>query len=452
MSPRQRLLGTAAKPQLPRRTVRLRLTVLYGALFLVSGAALLGFTYLLVDHTHSRNLVTIRGRGAPGQATHFLYGFGATSPPSPPPGTPESLLARTKELRAQADRQRASELSTLLVDSGIALGIMTILSVLLGWLVAGRVLAPLRTMTATTRRISERSLHQRLALEGPDDELKELGDTIDGLLERLEAAFDAQRRFVANASHELRTPLTVMRTSLDVAAAKPGPVQPQVMVLTDKLREGLDQADRLLESFLILARAQHGTLPDQSEVSLTKAVSGAIAARAGAIEDKGLDVRVDIDELRVRGSETLLARMIGNLIDNAVRHNERSGWVRVSGTAQNGTVRVVIESGGERLDEEKVRELAAPFRRLAADRTSSADGFGLGLSIVAAIAAAHGGSVELHALREGGLQVIISLPRRGVALGERDAAATPGAAVGEPGAAVETAGGSRGTAEPEVPA
>jgi signal transduction histidine kinase len=448
----------AARPHLPRRTVRLRLTVLYGALFLISGAALLGVTYLLVDHTQSRNFVTIRSRGAPGTATHIYYGSGATSP-SPPPGTPESLLARTRELRAQADRQRSSELSTLLVDSGIALAIMTVLSVLLGWFVAGRVLAPLRTMTAATRRISERSLHQRLALEGPDDELKELGDTIDGLLERLEAAFDAQRRFVANASHELRTPLTVMRTSLDVAAAKPGPVPPETIVLTDKIRHGLDQADRLLESFLILARAQHGALADQSEVSLTKAVSDAIAARAGAIAEKKLDVHVDLDDLRVRGSETLLGRMIGNLIDNAVRHNEQSGWVRVSGTNKDGTVRVVIETGGERLDEEQVRELAAPFRRLAADRTSSAEGFGLGLSIVAAIATAHGGNVELHALAEGGLQVIVALPRQGVTPPEDHATEAPGAAVAGPrapvagpGAGPQAAGAKRSTAKPEVPA
>ena len=227
-------------PSLPRRTVRLHLTLLYSSLFLASGVGLLAMTYVLVAQRISGP---------------FSLNISGGAPPS---GTPSraSTSPVAQLLRAQA----AADLDQFLVQSGIALAIMAVVAIVLGWVVAGRVLRPLQTMTATTRQISEENLHERLALQGPPDELKDLGDTIDGLLARLEAAFDAQRRFVANATHELRTPLTMMRTSLDVAVGKPGPVPPEVNVLAGKLREGLDQADRLVESFLALARAQQGAL------------------------------------------------------------------------------------------------------------------------------------------------------------------------------------------------
>jgi signal transduction histidine kinase len=287
---------------------------------------------------------------------------------------------------------------------------MVVVAIALGWVVAGRILRPLQTMTATTRQISEENLHERLALPGPPDELKDLGDTIDGLLARLETAFDGQRRFVANAAHELRTPLTMMRTSLDVAVGKPGPVPPEVNVLAGKLREGLDQADRLVESFLALARAQQGTLTNLESVSLPQLVSAALAVRSDAIADSGLGVWQTMGDADVIGSETLLARMVENIIDNAIRHNTPGGFIGVA-TEVDGTIaRLVVESGGPLLDERKVQELGRPFQRLGADRTASDRGIGLGLSIVAAIAAAHGGSLGLHARPAGGLRVVITLP------------------------------------------
>ena len=192
------------------------------------------------------------------------------------------------QLQAQAAAGHAAALNQLLAESAIALGVMTVVSVVLGWLVAGRVLRPLRVMTATARAISADDLSGRLAVPGPGDELKDLGDTIDGLLHRLEIAFAAQRRFAASASHELRTPLAMMRTSVDVAVAKPGPVPAELTVLAGKLREGLDQADRLVENLLLLARAQHGASDGQETIPLGPLLAGAIDARAGLIASMGL--------------------------------------------------------------------------------------------------------------------------------------------------------------------
>jgi signal transduction histidine kinase len=361
---------------LPARSVRLRLTALYGSLFLVSGAGLLAITYLLVRGAATTTTATTRTPGGPG------------------------LIAT----------QHSLDLHQQLVQSGIALAIMTIVSAALGWLVAGRVLRPLRAMTLATRRISEDNLHDRLALRGPADELKELADTIDGLLERLQAAFESQRRFVANASHELRTPLAMMRTTLDVAVAKPAGVPPQLQALDANLRQDLDHADRLLEGFLMLARAQHGTVTDQTSVALQRIVDAALAARSDAITDKQIEVQTVLAPVRVIGSEMLLERMVENVIENAVRHNQPNGFINVVCEIHNGAARLIVESGGAVLDERSVAQLAQPFRRLGVERTHSENGVGLGLSIVAVVAAAHGGALELHARSRGGLRVQITVP------------------------------------------
>ncbi|HUA07127.1 MAG TPA: HAMP domain-containing sensor histidine kinase [Solirubrobacteraceae bacterium] len=369
-------------PALTQRSVRLRLTALYGGLFLVSSAGLLALTYLLVLNATAGGFVTtVTGT--------------AITPSGAPAGTATS---------------HAIELHQLLVQSGIALAIMTVVSTALGWIVAGRVLAPVRKMTEATRRISDENLHERLAMSGPRDELTELAATIDELLDRLEVAFDAQRRFVANASHELRTPLAMMRTSLDVAIAKPTPIPAEVSALDGKLREGLDQADRLLESFLILARAQHGAPDDDASVSLAELVEAALRDRRVVIAEKGIDVHVSLAAAMIAGSGTLLSRMVENVIDNAVLHNEPSGFIVVESEVDGGVVRLCVENGGRRLDDGGVEQLGRPFQRLGAERTGSSDGVGLGLSIVAAVAAAHGGGLELRARSAGGLRVEITLP------------------------------------------
>ena len=374
-------------PMFRRRSVRLRFTALYGVVFLLSGAGLLAIANLVA-------LGSVRVTRA--------------APVQPQRTAPEQAQAHIAQLQAQLAEQNATQTRQLLVGSLIALGVMVAASVVLGRLVAGRVLRPLRTMTAATRRISADNLHERLAVPGPSDEVKDLADTIDELLERLEGAFAAQRRFVANASHELRTPLTTMRASLDVAVAKPEPAPPSTVALVSRLRTELDQVDRLLESFLVLARTQHGELPDRTTVSPGVLVSAALADRAADVAARGLTVREDLDPVRVRGSATLLRRMVDNVVDNAIRHNVEGGWIRVATSPVGEAARLVVETGGEILDQGQVAELAQPFRRLGADRMGS--GAGLGLSIVAAIAAAHGGDLELSARPSGGLRVSISLP------------------------------------------
>jgi signal transduction histidine kinase len=381
---------------LPRRTVRLRLTALYGVLFLVSGAVLLAITSGVVE---SRSSV---------EATQA-----AQQPPLSPLAQAQAQIQQLRhQLAAETAQVNRGVSHNLLIGSAVALGIMTVLSVLLGWLIAGRVLRPLREMTAATQRISADSLDERLAMPGPDDELKELGDTIDGLLERLESAFAAQRRFVANASHELRTPLTTMRASLDVAVAKPAPVPAQTIALAGRLRTELDRVDALLDGFLVLARAQHGQLPGRSVLSLDYVVSAALAARASDIAAKGLTVQHarSSEGAWVEASQALLCRMADNVIANAIVHNPEGGWISVVTAGGGRFARLVVENGGEVLDAQQVAQLGQPFRRLGADRTGSDTGSGLGLSIVAAIASAHRGRLDLQARPGGGLRVSITLP------------------------------------------
>jgi signal transduction histidine kinase len=368
------------------RTVRLRFTLLYAAVFLASAVGLLVLTNLL-----SGTKVT---EPAPGQIA--------------PVGSPDQRIA---QLQAQLADAGTEQTTRLLTGSLTALVVMAAVSVLLGRALAGRVLRPLREITAATRRISAENLHERLAVPGPRDEVKELADTVDGLLARLEAAFDAQRRFVANAAHELRTPLATMRASLDVAVAKPEPLPAQTRALAERLRPELDRVDHLLEGFLALARAQHGALDDQVAVPLADLVTDALAARADRIAERGLTVRTDTAPVRTTGNPALLARLAENLVDNAVAHNHDGGWIRVAtSTAAGATVRLVVETGGAVLDPAQVVGLAQPFRRLAADRTGSDGGSGLGLSIVAAVVEAHGGRLVLDARPDGGLRVTVTLP------------------------------------------
>lgn len=365
---------------LPRPTVRWRLTLLYSLIFLSCGAALLAITY-------------------------WLFANYAYTPPKEP-NNPVML-----QLLTAMSVVRSNGLHRLQLYSGIALAIMALVSVVLGWVVAGRVLAPLRTITATADRISDTNLHERLAMSGPRDELRLLADTIDRLLARLEAAFEAQRQFVANASHELRTPLAMMRTTLDVATAKPGGVLAQTRELDAELRVDLDHADQLLESFLTLARAENGQLDERNQVALEPLIRCALSDRSDQIAARELTVETDLDAVEVAGSPTLLRRMLENVIENAVRHTEPGGLVEITlAPLGERQARVIIGSGGPVLDQEAVTRLAQPFKRLSQDRTGSQDGHGLGLSIVAAVAAAHDGQLDLQARAQGGLRVQITLP------------------------------------------
>ena len=416
----------------PRRTVRLRLTALYGGLFLASGAGLLAITYALVAGQPMRAFFQVAGtvRGsvtllpakarvlvpppAPGGVFITRAARGGPTPPQLPSAVRallrNALPGNVNFLAFQATLPTPGELHRLLIESGIALALMAVVSIGLGWLVAGRVLRPLRAMTVTARQISEESLDERLAVHGPADELKDLGDTIDGLLARLETAFEAQRRFVANASHELRTPLAMMRTSLDVALGKPSPVPAEVTVLAGKLGEGLDQADKLLEGLLLLARAQQGGVGEITEVSLRSLVAEALDADRAEIVRRGLVVDDGTVEGDVTGNETLLARLVANVVDNAVRHNVPGGRVHISSGSRGARARLVVESDGAVIPQEEAQHLGEPFYRLGAERVANNDGTGLGLSIVRAIANGHSGSLQLQARPEGGLRVVVELP------------------------------------------
>jgi signal transduction histidine kinase len=403
------LAGSLRRSLRVRRTVRLRLTAMFAILFVLAGAALLAITSgLVVGRSTSQAVSAV---GAP--ASQILQ-----------PGLRQSAR-QTRQLGAPVSAGNGSgQLShQLFLSSLIALGIMAVVAGVFGWVLAGRALRPLRIITATARRISEDNLDERLAFGGPQDELKDLADTIDGLLERLEGAFAAQRRFVANASHELRTPLATMRASLDVAIAKPEPPPPQTVALADRLRAELDRVDELLEGFLVLARAQHGALPDLAAVSLGDLATAALAVRAGAIAARSLTVRASISPgtAWVTGSQALVSRMVDNVVDNAIVHNEPGGWISVVAGAQDRVASVVVENGGSILDQCQVAQLAQPFRRLgrggpSSGRIATGGGSGLGLSIVAAIAAVHGGALDLTARPEGGLRVVITLPLASPAL------------------------------------
>jgi signal transduction histidine kinase len=369
-----------------------RLASFYFGVFLLSGAGLLAAT-VSIWHGTSARAVSAHPVPGPGASHHIRV-------PSPAP----SPLAV----------QHSSDFHNLLIAAAMALGLMAALSVVLGWLAAGRFLKPLRTITTTTRRISATNLNQRLNLTGPEDELKELGDTFDDLLSRLETSFEAERLFVANASHELRTPLTTMRASLDVAMAKPGQQPPQMVALSERLRREMDHVDLLLDSFLTLAQAQGAPVSETSVVPISDLAYAALERRSQAISLLGLQVGQEVSPLAgAQGSEILLARLVDNLVDNAVKHNQRGGWLSVKSEAEGNKVFFIVENGGALLAQDQVDGLARPFRRLGPNRTGSEKGTGLGLAIVKSIAEAHGGALSLRARADGGLRAVVTLPLAG---------------------------------------
>lgn len=331
-----------------------------------------------------------------------------------PKGAAEVLKQRLASgniaLTFQTDLPTPGELRTLLEELGVALALMVLVSVGLGWAMAGRVLRPLRTMTATARQISEENLHERLAVSGPQDELKDLADTIDGLLTRLDTAFEGQKRFVANASHEMRTPLAMMRTSVDVALAKPGGPTPEVAALGHKLEEGLDLADRLLEGLLVLARAQKGAVGQPEEIALGPLVRRAFETGAAAADEKALRLDNRVVTGRVRGNPLLVTRAVANLVDNAVRHNVQGGTVRAEIEQRPASTVLVVENTGPVVPPDALAHLGEPFYRVGGERLVGTGGIGLGLSVVQAVAAAHGGALRLRAPAQGGLRAELELP------------------------------------------
>ncbi len=348
--------------------MRARLTALYGALFGLSGALLLGVSYWLVARHFHRTL---------------------------PHAVAQATLS---DLRGQ---YALALVGTLLV------------AVALGWVVAGRVLRPLAEITATARRVSQDRLDERIALEGPHDELRELADTFDEMLDRLAAGFSAQKRFVANASHELRTPLTVMRAEVDVSLADPDAGVGELRAMAETVREATIECEQLLESLLMLARSEAG-IERRAEVDLVEAARRAIAQRAGEALEHEVELRYagPAQRLLVDGDPRLLGRLVANLVDNAVRHNVDGGWATVELRQEDGPpacALLTVSNGGAPVPAEAAVRLLEPFQRLAR-RGDGPPGAGLGLSIVRSVAVAHGGSVDVRARPGGGLEVSARLP------------------------------------------
>jgi signal transduction histidine kinase len=310
-------------------------------------------------------------------------------------------------------------LARLRTQYAIALAAMTGLSVLLGWGVAGRVLRPLQRITATAQRVSQDNLDERIGLEGPRDELKELADTFDGMLERLSGAFASQRRFVANASHELRTPLTVIRTELEVTLADPNATTGELRTMAETVRDATLETERLIQALLTLARSEGGA-PRRDALDLADAARLALAQTGSEAAARHLDVRPTLDPAPVRGDRRLLERLVANLVENAVGHNREGGTVEVRTSQAAGRSTVEVRNDGEVIPPEALSALLEPFQRLDRGARGDGVGLGLGLSIVRSVAEAHGGSVELRARPSGGLVVRVSLPERDGAIPDVD--------------------------------
>jgi two-component system sensor histidine kinase VanS len=383
--------------RLPSRTVRLRLSLLYGGLFLVSGVALLAATYLIFRNTTGVDLIV------PSGASHrpAVPGAGNGAPLNP------DALRHVRQVFDAAVQRNAHGLHQGLLDCGIALAIMTVVSIALGWLVAGRVLRPLRTMTATTRQISEHNLNERLALSGPRDELKDLADTVDSLLARLEAHVGEQQRFAANASHELLTPLAVTQTLLDVARNDANRVNGE---LVKTLHAVNTRAIDLTQALLLLSRAdQRSFTPEHVDLSLI--AEEATEALLPLAEKRGISIETSGDVTATSGSHALLLQLTTNLVHNAIVHNlPHHGTVWVKTSAHPETVVLAVENTGEQLTPQLVATLAEPFQRGTQRIRADHAGVGLGLAIVNSITHAHHGALTLTPRTTGGLCVSVRLP------------------------------------------
>lgn len=375
--------------RLPHSTIRTRIALVYGGVFLVLGTALLATVNLASRAGTDSQARAIAATAVVAQPGYVANGPLVTRHRLGPP----TVYDLTDHVSDAAGHQ-------LLIWSGAALLVMTAFAVGVGWWTAGRVLRPVHAMTAKARRLSEHTLHERIASSGPDDELKELGDTLDALLGRLEKAFDSQRRFIANASHELRTPLATQRAAIQVGLDDPTP--DDLVRTRQTLLDNNRRSERLIEGLLVLARSERGLATSEQEaVELDRVVAEEAARHPG--------VRLGTAPCRVRGNRLLLARLTANLLANAVTYNVPGGSVAVSLTAAGDGVLLEVRNTGPVVDPADIPGLFEPFRR-GEGRDRMGPGSGLGLSIVRSIALAHGGTVTAVPGPEGGLAVTVRLP------------------------------------------
>jgi signal transduction histidine kinase len=354
---------------MPRHTLQLRLTLLYAGPFLVCGAALLAIPLVGTKHT-----VPAGSQGGVG--------------PSAPQGT---------------------NLHLPLTASAIGLAVMVVISLVLGWLIAGRFLRPLRTITATARDISANNLHRRLSLSGRNDEFTQLAETLDDLFERLEASFNSQRHFVANASHELRTPLTAERTLLQVALADPDATAETLRsTCQDVLTLGQHQ-ERLIEALLTLATSQQG-IEQREPFDLADIAGNVILARRQEAQRRGIQVDTTLATAPAAGDPHLVESLVANLVDNALRHNAAGGRIEIATTTTAGGASITVSNTGPVIPPGEVERVFQPFQQLGSERIRHTDGHGLGLAIVRAIASAHRATLTPRARPEGGLTIEVNFP------------------------------------------
>jgi signal transduction histidine kinase len=399
------------RARLPRPTIRLKLTLWYGGMFLLAGALLVTLTYFLVREgfepsQHSVRQIVAERLGIPpdqlepGSPIRLVF---------PQPGLePAGGVAGWRLIRDIQAEQMQQQLNGLLMWSGVALAIMAVVSLGLGWIVAGRLLRPVHELTGMARRLSESTLHERIKLQRPHDELKELADTFDAMLERLDRAFAGQRQFVANASHELRTPLTIIRTELDVALADPGLSREELEATGAAIREALARSEEVIDGLLVLARSD--ALADTEAVDLAELARESFEQHAAEADEAELGAELALSPAVVDGDRRLLGRMVDNLVQNAVRHNERRGWIKARTEQTERFVSMTIANGGPLVSAEDAPRLFERFFRTDASRSRRTGGTGLGLSIVKAVAEAHHGSVVAAPLADGGLEVRVTLP------------------------------------------
>lgn len=380
-------------------TIRTRLSLLYAGAFFAASVALIAFIYLFLGQVIDQQFM-IR-----------------TAPGSPPlEATADEMDQGRRIIDVMIRRARVDTLQTMLIVSGIIAAIMTVIAGAIGWLVAGQALQPLRDITATARRVADRSLHERIALAGPNDEIKNLADTLDEMLERLDRSFDSQRRFVANASHELRTPLTIARTLIEVALLDEK-ADDKIKQLGTTLLAVNKRHEKLTDGLLTLASSEQRAA-DFHPVDLGEVAGHAVADLQPLADRVGIALETDFRSGIVMGDAFLLERLVQNLIENGIQYNApEDGWVRARTRTDAGTVELVVENTGPAIPAYEVPGLFEPFRRLAAtDRLAGAArgttvrGAGLGLSIVRSVAHAHGGEVQATARAGGGLVVRVRLP------------------------------------------
>jgi signal transduction histidine kinase len=448
---RRRGLSTLSR----RLSLRLRLTLLYGTCFILASAGVLAITYGLVAHDTSDQTerlsasaagVTLpdtnesaepvgrsgrasaSGGGSPRRTIVKVFPTGTevitwtssgvkaltSTARKVPPGTAPNLnqiaSAVQHQLAGIVDHangalttQRSRSLGSLLMWSGVALGVMAVVSIVLGWLLAGRALRPLRTMTSRAREITAESLHERLAVDAREDELGDLATTFDGALARLERAFDAQKRFVANASHELRTPVTLERALLEIALSNPETDAEALRRTCERVLASSKQQQQMIEALLTLARSQGGT-DVAAPVDLAELAQDAVALRERRAD--GLVVATDLHPAPLTGDPALLERLVANLVENAIVHNRpEDGWITVETGHEATGSWLCVSNSGQEVPEGMISEIFEPFRRMEGERTATATGVGLGLSIVRAIADVHHAVIDAGPVEGGGLRV-----------------------------------------------